>query len=651
MKRFIALWFILLFILCSAAAESESGFMYAISEDYIWKYCDGRIEITTVDGEKAGGFDCDLVERIAATQDTILVGRHVGQAHELAEYDRAGNLVGEWALPDGFMLLQIEALDGQVFLLGGEMQADAHDPLGEIYTLNRETGALSSWQPASGGEYHFFSASSGKLVALNPYRSGLTVFDLSTNAVSELTLRINLDYFWPDRTGEGCVGYAIRGNSIQLMWIDLETGASSVLTDLGSNLFAGMRGNAKGIYIKDVTKNELLFFPWTALQRPSDPVATLTLVNAFDVEGGRMTRAIDLFHSRHPDVEIIFRNSDNDVQLAAQMMAGDSGVDIVFVQERGGMCARAVYQSGALVDLSQNDELMGNLAHWYDVSGLISSGDAIYGVPSLIWPYAWYVNGELLDELGWEIPERGWTWEDFFALGRELAQYNQSEGTRYKLLADTEFSYLLRQYNYNEIDIEGGKADFDNEVYRNLVSQWVEMAELDVLESVDPFSADAIPENSVFSVQFSTYLDLCTPGVNLVYPPVYAEDTRYPVFTITGVLNANSPNREVAEDFLACYVSPEAIVADPVGDVGRFLKNDADYPAESLNPAVPYSALTSENTAYWVDMLTNGVAEFWYGDIERIQQMELYPQLLSGEINVDQYVRILQQRADMALGE
>ena len=645
MKRFISLClFLLLLAQSTALADSPTGFMYAVSDEYIWKYAREQIEIMTMDGEEVSGFNCGLIEHLAVIQDRLLVSRYDGQSHEIVEYDHLGQLIGRWVFQKEFSVLQIEAVDDQVFLLGSETYADAHNAQGEIYILNRQTGEILPWGPAIGNEYSYFIAASGKLLALNTYRGDLTVFDLTLNTYTELTLGTNFDYFWPDEAGGGCVGYGVRGASVQLMWMDLSTGSLTLLKDLGNDTFAGMRGNARGIYIEDYTKDELLFFSWADLQGPSNATEALVLVNAFDIENGRMSRAIDLFHEKYPNIDVTFRNSNNDVQLAADMMAGNSNVDIVFVQERGGMNAKVMFQSGALVDLSLNAQVMDGLSHWYDVSGLISEGNAVYGVPALVWPYVWYVNTKLLDKLGWEIPEKGWTWEDFFSLGKKLAHYNQDEGTNYKLLSDTDFSYMLRQYNYNEIDIENHHADFDNDIYRNLISQEIEMVHLDVLETKDLFDASEPPENSVFSVQFSSYADLCMPDVTLVYPPVYKKETRYPVFSITGVLNENSPHKEAAEYFLSCYVSPEAVSAEPVLNAGRFLKDETDYPANTLD-------LTPPNLAYWIDMLTNGVPEFWYGDIERSQQMELYPELIAGHIDIDQYIRILQQKADMSLGE
>lgn len=623
-------------------AEEVETFMYAVSDQYVWKYAKEKMEVLAVDGAEVSGFACGEIEHMAATGEMVLVSRRFNGEHGIQAYDLSGRVIAEWPLPEDFLLMQFEVLGDQIVLLGTEENNPANvNRRGLLYRLDWETGALTPWTQDATREYSYFCLSEEGLLALDAVSQTLTVLDPSGNQTLELHPAVSLSAVTWCVAEDLCVGLTTASDVPQLTVINLETGVCRTAHSLSPALYAGLRCNAEGVYTEDFSAGQLVHIPWADLRKPESS-RTLTIVNAFDVGSGRMNRALELLAERYPDVEVVFRTSNNDMQLATQIMAGDGGVDILFVQEGAGMCAQSVFHSGALRDLSQNSEIMANLAQWYDISCLISNADGVYGVPGLIWPYVWIANDSLLEELSWSLPQKGWMWEEFFAMGRELAQYNRENGTNYKLLTEDAFPYLLKQYSCSTVDIATGQASYDNETFRTLLSAWKEMVELNVVEKLeDPLDPEDLPANSVFCALSTTYPGLAMVRQPLAYPPVYGPEARYPVFSIPGVCNVNSPNVDVAEVFLACYASADAVSKDFTNGIGTVLADDV---GES-------SPLSPEAEAYWKELLENGAPEIWFADIDRELQMNLYPQYLEGQMDVNQVTRVLQQKADMSLGE
>lgn len=644
MRKSIAMVLAIVLVLLTEIgwADKVETFMYAVSDGYIWKYARGQMEVFAVGGSEVAGFACGEIEHMAATGETVLVSRRFDSGQGIQAYDLSGQKVAEWSLPEGFLLKQFEVLDNQIVLLGVEKDnSDFEGGRGLLYRLDWETGNLTPWTQDATSGYSYFCMSEEGLLALNASSQTLTALDMSGSQILELHLAMPLSAVTWNMAEKLCVGLTIASDVPQLVAIDLETGVCHTVHSLAPALYAGLRCNVEGVYTEDFSAGQLVHVSWDDL-RKAETTQTLTVVNAFDVGSGRMNRTIELFAERYPNVEVVFSTSNNDMQVATQIMAGNGDVDILFVQEGAGMCAQSVFHSGALRDLSQNPEIMENLSEWYDISGLISNADGVYGVPGMIWPYVWIANDSLLEKLDWDLPQQGWAWEEFFELGRELAGYNQENGTNYKLLTEDEFPYLLKQYSCSTVDIAAGQTSYDNETFRALLGAWKEMVELGVVETLEyPLNPEELPENAVFCALWMTYPGLAMVEQPLVYPPIYGPEARYPVFSIPGVCNANSPNVEMAEAFLACYASAEAVSQDFANGIGMVLTGDTGK-SLLLNPEVE---------SYWKDLLEGGAPKIWFADIDRELQVNLYPQYMEGRMDVNQVARVLQQKADMSLGE
>ena len=448
-----------------------------------------------------------------------------------------------------------------------------------------------------------------------------------------------LHYFAIDPSGQYAFGYNVYDPD-QLLRIPLDVGGTGYARKLDGKSYAGLRGNGTGMYFMDTDENKLVCIEWDELISQVEVKERLTIVNVFTNE--RLTAAIEMFNERYPEIEVVLKTNDNERQIMTQMMAGDGEVDILFTQAAGGTDSKLMADAGAVINLANDEEFMRNLTYWYDVAGLIGSEDFVYGVVCHAWPYTWAVNENLITKLGCEKPEEGWTWDEFFELGRKLAEYNMENGTRYGLLSDSVIPYLIMQYNNNEIDLLQNTAEFDNATLRSLMIQWKEMVDLNLIDS---------SEDSLFTVQSSQYVSLGS-RTDLLYPPVYNADTRWPINSIIGVLNSNCENVEAGIYFMTCYISPDVMTVGDYQYIGRFLKDKNSYPESAFDQDPIFDINPNEeNMIYWENLLENSVIQMAFDDVQRCFCYELYPQYINDEIDLDTMLRILQQRADMMLGE
>ncbi|MEF9973649.1 MAG: hypothetical protein RR893_06930, partial [Clostridia bacterium] len=49
-----------------------------------------------------------------------------------------------------------------------------------------------------------------------------------------------------------------------------------------------------------------------------------------------------------------------------------------------------------------------------------------------------------------------------------------------------------------------------------------------------------------------------------------------------------------------------------------------------------------KNAEYWVELLENGVQEFFYAPIQREQMVSYFPQYMAGEITIDRFISNMQ---------
>ena len=144
------------------------------------------------------------------------------------------------------------------------------------------------------------------------------------------------------------------------------------------------------------------------------------------------------------------------------MMAGSPDIDRIGIQDSYmTISAAMLLRSGALLDFNQFEELTALKEYYRDIFGMVTISGHWYAAPvDGIDMHLWQVNPRLARELGWEIPEGRWTWDDFRALTERIKAYNETAEKPMYLLQDDSYAlpYFLMEYQANHIDAYASAA-------------------------------------------------------------------------------------------------------------------------------------------------------------------------------------------------
>lgn len=439
--------------------------------------------------------------------------------------------------------------------------------------------------------------------------------------------------------------FALNKMSGDLIRIDMNNGTQEIVeTDLPRDC-AGLRRNENYIYTLGNSFRTLYALSITELLG-GNGAKKLTIVNSVgDVE--RFKKAVLLFKTKYPDIEVVERSIDDPRIIATEIMSGNEGIDIVGLQDSNmPISAALLLKSGALVNLNQVADLVSLKDEYRDIWGFVTIEDQWYGIPQTVEQHLWRVNLELASKIGWEPPVGRWTWDDFSALAEKVLTYNASAETPIYLLQEDTFllPYFFHEFQANHVKVLNGSADYMSDEYIELLKMWKYLNDSHlVCSSAVVWS----PSMRADTLLYSNRVSLATLGDNCyIYPPTESASSVFPVYSAVLALNANTPYLSEATFFLMCYMSPEAVSSSIYWNDGQWLSNKELY-TEQGN----MYKISASNEALWNDMLTVSAPELYLLDIMRQQSKTLLPGLLDGTVSPEKYAAISQQMADIVLGE
>ncbi len=445
-----------------------------------------------------------------------------------------------------------------------------------------------------------------------------------------------------------CYGYKV---GVEKLWrIDVQSGEIALAPLKNSKSAVGLRCTKDKMYMMDPEKSVLLFTKISAVKEQVPYTKSLTLVDFFGMQTNKYEIAMEMFEQMHPDVKVIHREIFEPHPLATAIMSGLPGCDIVCLQEPADLMSfEQIYKSGATYNLYDFESIKCQPFAHSDIANVYRREDALLAIPESFRVTAFRVNKALLEKMDIQIPQKGWTWTELFALGEKVRAYNEKNQTSIVLLYDDENScpYFFTQYFANNFSYYKGEANIYSETFQALVEQYCTLEKEGLI--VEDGREDQIQKKN--RALFSTYSMRNVTDIiheTLTYPPVFDQNTKYPARCLHIVLTKNAQEKEIAADFLACYISEEVLKECFFTD-GIWLSSLDDY--EMRANEKESMKRNEEKLMFHKEMMANCVPESWFGDFFYAFYKDLYPALKNGHVTVQQFLSHLQRKADMMLGE
>jgi len=382
----------------------------------------------------------------------------------------------------------------------------------------------------------------------------------------------------------------------------------------------------------------------------------LYIVNGGSADESIMEAAIQRFHQKYPDVELVFRTIEDARVVSTELMAGEGGIDVFGNLFSLSTPGSMMLKNGVIRDLTDNVDIQKNWEDWRDLKGLVSIGGRQFGVLRMLQMYAFAVSEEWAEKIGWSIPDNPWSMEEFEALARKVDAWNQTHQEHVYLLCDDNSPYFLDQYQATHMDMYAGTADFETEEYLRLLKLYKDMNEKGLLYPQENLIGREksysyiLPANTLLRVT-SGGLEWMNQAERVIFPPsVQGQDSPYLCTGWYLYVNANSKYPKEAEYFLACYSSAEAVSKGFYRNYGQWLRDKALY--QDGDPFLnQYYGKIKENTekvfneAIVHAMPVNEIRElFW-------QKLDTMPAFYLGDMTAEAFAAAMQQKADMVLGE
>lgn len=656
-KRKIAISLcILCLLLCTAAQAAEkplikgsSSLRYAVSDTLVWVIAEnGRISCYDQGMIKTDVTALDGVACLTAKDQSLYCLTSDGAQQKIYLLTSSTSAPNGRLLEAGCRMVQLEVI-GRLYLLGDDGCVYWASAVGTHGPYITEKLSVEGWENAqitaiaAYGEYLCaYSAPTGKLsvISYNSEGTGRLVYP---------TVRADgLQCMQIGQTINGALHlYALREVQKEdgLLDINLQTGDMQPAT---LSLPAGsteLRRNLDTLYA--LSSDSTALYAVSLAGQAGMKASTLTLLNTFihlSEPASYEKAAFEGFYARYPNVQLTSR-WENDIRvIATGIMAGSEGYDVTTIQENSTYISSIdMYKAGASVNLEEIPEIAQLLSQCADVFAPVSAEGHLIGIPDFFSPYLWSINDALCEKIGLDIPRDGWTWEDFFALGEQVRQYNASHAEKVYLLQDNTgtLPYFLVQYNANTVDVLSGTAHYDDANFISALTLWTQLCQDGlVLFREQDTSASAL----LYATDNTAYTAAVAGEYGpLLLPPVFDAQTRYPLDVFRTVINVNSPCLEEAEYLFSCLLTENKLQSGTFcSNNGYLLKSDMEKDLAN-DP--------TGNKRIWYTMLQNAVQDYYIGDLYKDQWQYLYPQLLAGTLSPTEYAQTCQMRADMVLSE
>lgn len=277
-------------------------------------------------------------------------------------------------------------------------------------------------------------------------------------------------------------------------------------------------------------------------------------------------QVLDLYTSEHPNVtfEAVPSGWDGYFEKLATDTATGGMPDIVQMDY---MYISTYAQNGSLADLSEfiSDGTI-------DASGIDEAlmsastiGGKTVGIPLSTSLVSFIYNPSVLEEAGVDVPEDGWTWDDFATAAKTVAEKTGKYGLGGSPVIDTNlFNYWVRGYGEKLFADDNKSLGFDDDkITEDFFAYWLDLIDAgavpnpDEYEQIATLGNDANPVITNDAAFHQSWNNFTTIGANagndtlkMVAPPVNSTNTKalwYKPGMFFSVAETSSVKKEAAE--------------------------------------------------------------------------------------------------------
>ena len=452
---------------------------------------------------------------------------------------------------------------------------------------------------------------------------------------TEEVCRVEPDSFASMAVSKGGAYYCDNTGSIE--YIRFEDGQSNRTVDAALydiDAFNCIQYQCGNIYTfgYDSAADAWQLFSFEVSTLDADKARTLTIANYDNSDEARKSYMARWFDARYPAAKLSHITVDS-ARLATMLMAGDSGIDIIY--GNAGIIGQYAL-SGAYHPL---DDMPG-LQAAVSASGLLDYRPAmsydgkLYGVPDQVWFYAIELNEPLLEELSLEWPTAPYSWT-------ELAEWAipALSGTEYKLL-----SYMVVNPAQQYIDMalqENGNVDLDTQEFRATMAAYKRLVQSGLIRLDNNTREQGDALGALNSLYMGAYAPIPTIEGRCASPADV-----YGFYVSTG-----SDNIDLAEAYLTEFVSDECQHNCEYGYPYYMLLKETDGYSRVWRElgiergSFDYREATENmRVAGYDSIVLKGRDYRLHGALAYKTDLQAY---LTDEIDIDEYIRRVQPKLDV----
>ncbi len=560
------------------------------------------------------------------------------ESNEIVMLDHTGGKIKAWALPKELSPFKLEIAGNKLAILSGKPMDWIRGQFateGTLYLMDIQKGDLA--ETKLGNVTDISADGTGNLVVLHTP---------VTSIQEALVTRLN-----PDSLSTATITTA----DVQALGIAAEPGTLYILTWSGLEKFdeqtatlttINLSMETPGEQLRDIRVASGMLYAWDMVENRLLSVdvsenrdqgkTVLTIINR-GYAGEAFDSAKEAFLKHHPEVE--FRDMEmNPDQYTTALMVGDAGIDLLF-DASGSLSDFA--RAGALVPLSEEPAFMEalNMTEWMPFQEVYSYQGKLYGVPGHMGYHLFGVNASLAMQTGFVMPTSPYTWRDLYKaasdaglgqLGKPALMHDFMWGPIFL------YYYVMAQAQWD------GRLNFDTPGFREDMQAFKQMVKENMIVLVDKI--EDFPDSKPM---IETLADISDDAV---MPPTINGREAAVMQSHGFFVNARSRNRALAVEFLTEYIKPEHQYQNSYGVIATMnLMDESKYSKEEYdNPEYGIARYTQYKKD--LRMYTAGKWVTWNRNLHSVpilRETGALPKYLNGTITLDEFIRVIQEKADM----